>query len=81
MRRENIPLLEHRDERGAVIAEGNAGLSGLERVIEKVGGDLHSQYLLSFQPDSPKVRDYHEITVHVRRAGVVVRARPGYWAE
>jgi VWFA-related protein len=58
-----------------------ASLSGLERVIEKVGGDLHSQYLLSFQPDSPKVRDYHEITVHVRRAGVVVRARPGYWAE
>ncbi len=56
-------------------------LSGLERVIAKVGRDLHSQYLLSFQAGTPDVKSYHEITVRVNRADAVVRARPGYWPE
>jgi VWFA-related protein len=58
-----------------------ARLSGLERVIAKVGEDLHSQYLLSFQADGTESKVYHAITVNVRRAEAVVRARPGYWPE
>jgi len=58
-----------------------ARLTGLERVIAAVGEDLHSQYLLSFQADGATSKDYHNITVRVRRPGVLVRARPGYWAE
>ena len=58
-----------------------ARLSGLERVIEKVGEDLHSQYLLSFQADITEGREYHTITVNVRRPEAAVRGRPGYWPE
>jgi VWFA-related protein len=56
-------------------------LAGLERVIAKVGEDLHTQYLLSFQAESTESKMYHAITVSVRRAGAAVRARPGYWPE
>jgi VWFA-related protein len=56
-------------------------LAGLERVIAKVGEDLHSQYLLSFQAGSTESRIYHSITVNVKRDKAVVRARPGYWPE
>ena len=58
-----------------------AKLSGLERVIAKVGDDLHTQYLLSFQASDSEGDMYHAITVHVKRAEAVVRARPGYWPE
>jgi hypothetical protein len=58
-----------------------AKLSGLERVIAKVGDDLHTQYLLSFQASDNEGAVYHSITVNVKRAEAVVRARPGYWAE
>ena len=58
-----------------------AKLSGLERVIAKVGDDLHTQYLLSFQAGDSAGNMYHAITVNVRQAEAVVRARPGYWPE
>jgi VWFA-related protein len=56
-------------------------LSGLERVIAKVGEDLHMQYLLSFQANDSGGNTYHAITVNVRRPEAVVRSRPGYWPE
>jgi len=56
-------------------------LGGLERVIQKVGEDLHTQYLLSFVAEGAESGAYHRITVNVKRAGAVVRARPGYWVE
>lgn len=58
-----------------------AKLSGLERVIAKVGDDLHTQYLLSFQAGESESNRYHAISVNVKRAEAVVRARPGYWPE
>jgi VWFA-related protein len=58
-----------------------AKLSGLERVIAKVGDDLHTQYLLSFQAGNSESEKYHAITVSVKRVEAVVRARPGYWPE
>jgi VWFA-related protein len=58
-----------------------AKLSGLERVIAKVGDDLHTQYLLSFQAAASEGKMYHSITVHVNHAEAVVRSRPGYWPE
>jgi VWFA-related protein len=57
-------------------------LAGLERVTAKVGEDLHSQYLLSFQAaDNGESRTYHELTVRVKRSDVTARTRPGYWAQ
>jgi VWFA-related protein len=58
-----------------------ARLAGLERVIQKVGEDLHTQYLLSFVADDAESGTYHRISVNVKRADAVVRARPGYWPE
>ena len=40
--------------------------------------DLTAYYLLGFEP-SQAVREYRSVAVRVNRAGVTVRARPGYW--
>ena len=56
-------------------------LAGLEKVISKVGEDLHSQYLLSFTTGDSTVGVYHEINVKVKARDMNVRARPGYWVE
>ncbi|MFN7933938.1 MAG: VWA domain-containing protein [Bryobacteraceae bacterium] len=54
-------------------------LKGLEEAIQKLGGELHSQYLLSFVP-SDRTAGVHSIEVRVARAGARVRSRPSYWA-
>ena len=58
-----------------------AKLSGLEKVIAKVGDDLHTQYLLSFSPAESTGPTYHQITVNVKNRDALIRARPGYWSE
>ena len=55
-------------------------LKGLEGAVEKLGRELHTQYILSFTPDSP-TPGYHHLEVRVAgRPDLRVRARPGYWA-
>jgi VWFA-related protein len=73
---------------GAALAKFTGGerlsfarLSGLERVVTKVGEDLHTQYLLNFDAGSVESGTYHRITVNVKRSEAVIRARPGYWVE
>jgi VWFA-related protein len=52
---------------------------GLENAIEKLGAELHTQYLLSFAPQAP-APGYHRLEVRVARRGDFrIRARPGYW--
>jgi VWFA-related protein len=52
----------------------------LESAIEKLGSELHTQYVLSFTPEGA-MPGYHDLEVKVRREGrVQIRARPGYWA-
>lgn len=54
---------------------------GLETAIEKLGAELHSQYVLSFTPETP-APGYHRLEVRlVRRSEFRIRARPGYWAR
>jgi VWFA-related protein len=53
---------------------------GLEEAIEKLGSELHMQYVVSFTPDR-LVAGYHNLDVRVTtRGGLRVRARPGYWS-
>jgi VWFA-related protein len=53
---------------------------GLEDAIEKLGGELHAQYVLSFVPED-RSPGYHPLEVRIRREGDYrIRARPGYWA-
>src|ERR1700676_2888089 len=51
----------------------------IERAIDEIGGELHSQYNVSYTPIGTGESGYHEIKVSVDRPGVTVRARPGYY--
>jgi VWFA-related protein len=60
-----------------------AKLAGLEQAVQKIGVDLHTQYLLSFQPVAALGNGdgYRELRVRVRgaRPDWKIRHRPGYW--
>lgn len=52
---------------------------GLEDAIQKLGAELHSQYILSFAPED-SAPGYHKLEVSLAREGRFhIRARPGYW--
>ncbi|MFN7931848.1 MAG: VWA domain-containing protein [Bryobacteraceae bacterium] len=52
----------------------------LEEAISKIGEELHSHYLISYNPGSTKLEGgWHSIRIEVRKAGHEVRTRPGYW--
>lgn len=53
----------------------------LEQAIADIGEEIHSQYLISYNPNK-EVRlegGLHKIRVDVDRPGLKVRTRPGYW--
>ena len=51
----------------------------LEKAISEIGGELHSQYSISYTPTGTGEMGYHEIKVQVDRKDLKVRARPGYY--
>jgi len=51
----------------------------VENAIDEIGGELHSQYSLSYTPRGTSDTGYHEIKVKVNKEGLKVRARPGYY--
>ena len=51
----------------------------LEKAVQAVGEELHSQYLLSYNPDNLDEGGFHEIRVKVNRPRLEVRTRTGYW--
>ncbi|HXN53891.1 MAG TPA: VWA domain-containing protein [Candidatus Acidoferrum sp.] len=51
----------------------------IENAIDEIGGELHSQYSLSYIPQGTNETGYHEIKVTVKKEGLKVRARPGYY--
>jgi VWFA-related protein len=55
--------------------------SKIENAIDAIGGELNSQYMLSYRPTSADNPGYHQIRVTVDRPGVKVRTRPGYYLE
>jgi VWFA-related protein len=52
-----------------------------DNAIDAIGGELNSQYLLSYRPTGSETPGYHTIKVTVNRPGVKVRTRPGYYLE
>jgi len=54
---------------------------GLQDAIQKVGAELHSQYLISYSPNNADEGGFHEIQVAVSGAPEVrkTQTRPGYW--
>ena len=51
----------------------------LEKAVDEIGGELHAQYTLSYVPSGTNQGGYHEIKVTVKKEGLKVRARPGYY--
>jgi len=51
----------------------------IENAVDEIGGELHSQYSLSYIPQGTNDAGYHEIKVEVKKPGLKVRARPGYY--
>jgi len=51
----------------------------IEKAIDEIGGELHSQYSISYAPSDSNAVGYHEIKVDVDRKNLKVRARPGYY--
>src|SRR5580692_4674804 len=52
-----------------------------DNAIDAIGGELNSQYMLSYHPTGAENPGYHTIKVTVNRPGVKVRTRPGYYLE
>jgi VWFA-related protein len=68
----------------AATATGGAHLAtwkdrSIEKAIDEIGGELHSQYMLTYTPTGTDALGYHEIKVDVARKDLKVRARPGYY--
>ena len=71
----------------AAAATGGAHLGtfkdrSIENAIDEIGGELHSQYTISYTPTDPGATGYHEIKVFVIRndaKNLKIRARPGYY--
>jgi VWFA-related protein len=54
----------------------------IEKAIDEIGGELHSQYSVSYAPTGTNDAGYHEIKVEVSKNGSKrwkVRSRPGYY--
>ena len=51
----------------------------LEKAVQAIAQELHSQYLLSYTPNNQTEGGFHEIRVVVNRGGLEVRTRPGYY--
>ena len=53
----------------------------LEEAIQRIGEELHSQYVITYTPDNPEECGFHTIAVDVPNRPDVkrVQTRPGYW--
>ena len=52
----------------------------LQRDVMQIGSELHSQYLLSYNPNNKTEAGFHQIRVVVTKADIkAVRVRDGYW--
>lgn len=53
--------------------------SNLEKSVQNMSEEVHSQYLLSYVPNNQEEGGFHEIRVVVRRPGAANHTRLGYW--
>jgi VWFA-related protein len=55
----------------------------IEQVLDDMGGELHSQYTLSYIPKGDLASGYHQINVTIdhKKQKLTIRTRPGYYIE
>jgi len=61
---------------GQHVATSNREL--IEKAVDEIGGELHSQYSLTYKPTENR-EGFHTIRVKVYRPDLKVRSRPGYY--
>lgn len=76
--------IKHHQLAVAATATGGAEFGGfresaLQSALDRIGSELHAQYVLSYKPNAGSAPGFHRIRVTVSRADVSVRARPGYF--
>ena len=52
---------------------------GLESAIQRISEEIHSQYMISYNPSNKNEGGFHEIEVRLDRPEYKARARPGYF--
>ena len=50
----------------------------IRTALDRIGGELHAQYVLSYVPSRDPQLGFNEIKVTVSRPNLKLRARPGY---
>jgi VWFA-related protein len=53
----------------------------IRAAVDRIGGELHAQYVLSYVPSADPPLGFNEIKVTVSRPNLTLRARPGYFVS
>jgi VWFA-related protein len=53
----------------------------IQSALDKIGGEIHAQYILSYTPNVGGAPGFHKINVAVGRPKTIVRTRPGYFID
>jgi VWFA-related protein len=64
----------------AADTDGQAIAGDLDSGLRRAAADATGYYLLTYRAAYPDDGKFHEVQVRVKRAGVSLRARKGYWA-
>jgi VWFA-related protein len=57
------------------------GDRSIQSAVDKIGGEIHAQYILSYTPTTDSSPGFHKISVTVVRPNTNVRTRPGYFID
>ena len=79
-----LDAIKHHQLEVAAAATGGIDYSGfrasvLQSALDRIGSELHAQYIVDYRPNSDSVAGFHVLRVTVSRPQVMVRARPGYY--
>jgi VWFA-related protein len=53
----------------------------IRTALDRIGGELHAQYVLSYVPSIDPSLGFNEIKVTISRPNLTLRARPGYYVS
>ena len=53
----------------------------IQTALDRIGGEIHAQYILSYAPNTGGTPGFHKIDVIVGRPKMIVRTRPGYFID
>jgi VWFA-related protein len=57
-----------------------ASQKDLERAVSRIGATLHSEYMLTYQPNNAEEGGFHSIKVVVKHRDLKITARDGYYS-